>query len=106
MISTKMVQRASYLAKLSTEEYKLLTRKWNGVEGLPSVLRRRYNVDQIPVRGLVRSKFWFSFKVMAINIKRVLKKASIGAKNIFESAKIIFYMEFKTSVSNSAVTAA
>lgn len=97
MISTKMVQRASYLAKLSTEEYKLLTRKRNGIEGLPSVLRRRYHVDQMPVRGLVRSKFWFAFKVMAINMKRVLKKASAQVKNVFETVKKIYYPVFKTS---------
>lgn len=80
MISTKMVRRASYLAKLFTEEYKLLTRKRNGVEGHPSVLRRRYHVDQMPVRGLVCSKFWFSFKIMEINEKKVLKKTSTQTK--------------------------
>ena len=105
MISTKMVQRASYLAKLSTEEYKLLTRKRNGVEGLPSVLRRRYHVDQMPVRGLVRSKFWFSFKIMAINVKRVLKKASAQAKTIFESVKKMICQKFKSECSNLAANA-
>jgi len=76
MISEKMVQRASYLKKLSTEEYRSLSQKRNGVEGIPSVLRRRYHVDHIPVRGLVRTKIWFGFKIMAINAKRVLKRAS------------------------------
>lgn len=75
MISEKMVQRAIYLMKLSTEEYRALANKRNGVEGLPSVLRRRYHVDRIPVRGLMRSKIWFSFKIAAINVKRVLKRA-------------------------------
>lgn len=74
MISEKMVQRATYLMKLSTEEYRVLAKKRNGVEGLPSVLRRRYRIDCIPVRGLMRSKIWFSFKIGAINVKRVLKK--------------------------------
>ena len=77
MITEKMVQRASYLQKLSSEEYRSLSKKRNGVEGLPSVLRRRYHVDNMPVRGLVRSKIWFSFKIGAINVKRVLKRVPI-----------------------------
>ena len=74
-ISAKTVARAQYLRKLSTEEYKKLTRMRNAVEGIPSVLRRRYHVDQIPVRGFVRSKTWFTLKIGAINVKRVLVKA-------------------------------
>lgn len=76
MVSEKMVQRASYLKKISTDEYRDLSKKRNGVEGMPSVLRRRYHVDRIPVRGLVRSKIWFGFKIGAINAKRVLKGAA------------------------------
>jgi len=77
LITEKMIQRASYLQKLSSEEYRTLSKKRNGVEGLPSVLRRRYHVDNMPVRGLVRSKIWFSFKIGAINVKRVLKRVPI-----------------------------
>ncbi len=73
LITAKTIQRASYLKRLSAEEYTSLQKKRNGVEGLPSVLRRRYHVDTMPVRGLVRSKIWFSFKIGAINVKRVLK---------------------------------
>lgn len=73
LITAKTIQRASYLKKLSIGEYTSLQKKRNGVEGLPSVLRRRYHVDTMPVRGLVRSKIWFSFKIGAINVKRVLK---------------------------------
>ena len=74
-ITPKTVARAQYLKKLSTEEYKKLTRMRNAVEGIPSVLRRRYHVDQMPVRGFVRSKTWFTLKIGAINVKRVLVKA-------------------------------
>ncbi len=81
-ISKKMVQRAQYLIKLSSEEYRSLSNKRNGVEGIPSVLRRKYDVDQIPVRGLVRSKIWFSFKIGAINVNRVLKKALSSKKTL------------------------
>lgn len=39
LISAKTIQRASYLKKLSAEEYTVLQKKRNGVEGIPSVLR-------------------------------------------------------------------
>ncbi len=48
IITEKMVQRASYLKKMSIEEYRSLSKKRNAVEGIPSVLRRRYHVDSIP----------------------------------------------------------
>jgi len=66
------IRRASYERKLSTDEYKEHARTRNGVEGVPSVLRRRYHVDEMPVRGLLRSKMWFGFKIGAINAKRFI----------------------------------
>jgi len=66
------INRAAYGERLKTEEYKEHARKRNGVEGIPSILRRRYRVDEMPVRGLVRSKMWFGFKIGAINVKRVI----------------------------------
>ena len=88
MISAKMVQRANYLKTLSTQEYKRLSRKRNGVEALPSLLRRKYGVDHMPVRGFVRSKIWFGFKVWAINAKRVL--AAAKREGCFSNAYILF----------------
>ena len=73
MVSSKMIERARYLKKISSEEYLKLTRKRNGVEGIPSVLRRKYDVDNIPVRGLLRSKTFFLFKVGAYNIRKLIK---------------------------------
>ena len=77
VVSTKMVSRAEYIKGLSSEEYKTLTRQRNGVEGIPSVLRRKYNVDNIPARGLLRSKTFFLFKIGAYNIKKLLKHLPI-----------------------------
>ncbi len=87
MISTKMVQRAEYINKLSTEQYRELSRKRNGVEGLPSILRRKYNVDHMPVRGYLRSKMWFSFKIGAINAKRLLKRVVCFSQSLLLSEK-------------------
>lgn len=72
-VSAKMVERARYLDKLSTDEYKQLTRKRNAIEGIPSVLRRRYHVDNIPVFGYLRSRQFFLFKVGAYNFNKLLK---------------------------------
>jgi hypothetical protein len=74
-LSQSTIDRAEYAEKLSTEEYKAYARIRNGVEGVPSVLRRRYGADDIPVRGLLRSKLWFGFKIGAINVKRVIAAA-------------------------------
>lgn len=75
-ISGKTIRRAEYLEKLSEPEYKALTRLRNAVEAIPSVLRRKYRVDEMPVRGYVRSKLWFFIKVGAMNAKRVLSWAT------------------------------
>lgn len=71
-ITVSTIKRAEYAQQLTTEEYKAYARTRNGVEGVPSILRRRYGVDYMPVRGLVRSKMWFGFKIGAINIKRLI----------------------------------
>lgn len=54
MISPKMIHRANQLQHMKSEEFLRLTYFRNGVEGIPSVLRRAYNVDRIPFRGRVR----------------------------------------------------
>ena len=77
-VSRKTVNRAQYSEKLSTDEYKELSRKRNGVEGLPSVLRRRYRVDEMPTRGLVRTKHRIGLKIGAINVKRVIAALSVS----------------------------
>jgi len=78
-LSQSTIDRAEYAEKLSTDAYKACARIRNGVEGVPSVLRRKYGVDDMPVRGLLRSKLWFGFKIGAINVKRVIAAALISA---------------------------
>jgi hypothetical protein len=77
-VSGKTIQRAAYLRKLSTKEYQVIANKRNGVEGIPSVLRRRYGVDHMPVRGLLCSKCWFNLKIGAVNVMRVLAAALLS----------------------------
>jgi hypothetical protein len=77
-VSGRAIQRANYLKKLSAKEYQVISNKRNGVEAIPSVLRRRYGVDHMPVRGLLRSKCWFNLKIGAINAMRVMAAASLS----------------------------
>ncbi len=58
---------------MKTDEYIKLTNQRAGIEGVPSVFRRKYNVDHMPIRGLVRSKFWFGLKIAASNVKKLFK---------------------------------
>jgi len=72
-VSQNMADRAAYLKKLSTEEYKQYTHLRNAVEGIPSVMRRRYHVDDLPVFGLIRTRMAFALKVGAYNFKKLMK---------------------------------
>jgi hypothetical protein len=62
---------------MDTKEYIELANQRAGIEGLPSVFRRIYNVDSMPVRGELRSKIWFGFKVLASNVKKLIKSPGI-----------------------------
>ena len=72
-VSETKLHRCQLIAKMGTSEYKELAKKRAGIEGLPSVLRRRYKIDHLPVRGEVRVKVWLGFKISAINCKRLIK---------------------------------
>jgi hypothetical protein len=72
-VSETKLHRERLITKMGTTEYKEIASKRAGVEGIPSVLRRKYGVDHLPVRGKVRSKVWLGFKISAINCKRLIK---------------------------------
>lgn len=72
MINHKQIERAKYVKKMGSEQYQKLFKKRNGVEAIPSLLRRKYKVDKIPVMGRVRKKLWFGLKIIAINAKRAI----------------------------------
>ena len=71
--SDKDYQIALLREKMETEEYQKLANKRAGIEGIPSTFRRKYNIDDLPVRGKVRVKMWLGFKIMAYNFKKLLK---------------------------------
>lgn len=72
-VSEKTLQRSRLITRMGTSEYQQLARKRAGIEAIPSILRRRYKIDHLPVRGEVRSKVWLGFKISAINCKRLIK---------------------------------
>ena len=72
-VSEKTLHRSLLITKMGTSEYQELAKKRAGIEGIPSVLRRRYKIDHLPVRGEVRVKVWLGFKLSAINCKRLIK---------------------------------
>ena len=72
-VSEKTLHRSQLITKMGTLEYQELAKKRAGVEAIPSILRRRYKIDHLPVRGEVRSKVWLGFKISAINCKRLMK---------------------------------
>lgn len=69
----KMIQRAKQAQDMEDESFLEHTHFRNGVEGIPSVFRRKYDVDHIPARGRLRLKQFLDFKVGAFNIKRAEK---------------------------------
>lgn len=72
-VSEKTLHRSRLITKMGTSEYQELARKRAGIEGVPSALRRRYKIDHLPVKGLIRSKVYLGFKISAINCKRLIK---------------------------------
>ena len=53
------------------EKYKELSRIRNGVETIPSILWRKYQIDHMPVRGLLPTKLRFGIKLAALNFKKL-----------------------------------
>lgn len=71
-ISHKAVDRGKQLQFMKTEEFQKYAYFRNGVEAIPSLLRRRYHVDKIPVHGKKRTRFHFGFKIAALNFQKLL----------------------------------
>ncbi len=92
-ITGNKIKRARYLKKMSEDEYKKFANMRNAVEAIPSLMRRKYRVDEMPVRGYLRSKCWFFLKVGAINVKRMLAYASLNAFCTF-LYKLFYHFQF------------
>ena len=76
-ISTKEINIAKQRENRKNEEYVKISNRRAGIEGIPSLLRRKYRIDERPVKGLLRLKNEFSTAIIAINIKRASKIAQV-----------------------------
>lgn len=72
-ITPKQVRRAKQARGLSTEEGKKSAHQRNGVEGVMSVMRRKYGVDHIPVFGLLQSAVWIWTSLLSYNLVKYQK---------------------------------
>ena len=57
---------------MKTEEFSQYARLRNGVEAIPSLLRRKYHVDKIPTHGKNRTRLHFGFKIAALDFQKLL----------------------------------
>ena len=58
---------------MDAETRTFLGRVRNGVETVPSIIRNKYLVDKMPVRGKLKTKQFFGFKVAALNFSKLLR---------------------------------
>ena len=70
-VSQKQSERAKVQRKMASPLFKIMGRIRNGVETIPSMLRRRYDIDDMPVRGIIRMKHMFGFKIGALNFRKL-----------------------------------
>lgn len=73
LTSSKTVERAKQLQTMDTEEFREFAKSRKGVESLPSTLRRKYDVDKMPIRGRLRTKLYFGFKIAVLNFRNLCK---------------------------------
>lgn len=71
-VSWKAVGRAKQLQYMKSGDFSRYARFRNGVEAIPSLLRRRYAVDKIPAHGQNRTGLHFGFKIAALNFQKLL----------------------------------
>ena len=83
LITRKSLLRLMLEQRLSDKTYDLYRRLRNGVETIPSNLRRNYHLEKLP-RGKQRGKFFFGGKIAALNFRKFFnykKGLSNYAKN-------------------------
>jgi hypothetical protein len=84
-VSSKTSERAKAQREVKTDDYRKLLNFRNGVESIPSVLRRKYRVDEMPIRGKSRTKLFFGFKIIATNFCKLVKYL-YDSPNIIQNA--------------------
>ncbi len=70
VLSLSSINRAKTQRMMSGEEGADYARLRNGVETLPSSLRRNSRTDKLP-RGRLRGELFFGFKIAALNFRKL-----------------------------------
>ena len=52
------LQSDTFRSSMNSDRHKELSNFRAGIEGVVSALRRKFGVDDLPVRGFLRSKIW------------------------------------------------
>ena len=77
VVTVKVAMRTAFHAKqqrfLKTDEFKELARFRNGIETVSAALRSRHHVDKIPVRGYIKTKLFFGFKIAGMNARKLIR---------------------------------
>lgn len=74
LLSAKAKRRAEQYHEIKhSAVYKIIGRIRNRVETTPSRIRNKYLCDKMPVRGKLRTKQFFGFKVMAANAAKLMR---------------------------------
>ena len=85
-LSAKTVERAKLQRLMKSEEFKQYGRIRNGVEAIPSILRRKFNVDRIPSRGKIRSGLFLGTKIAALNFGKLFRYLNSPPKGMENAA--------------------
>ena len=94
--SIGQIEFAKLRKNRNTEEYKKISRLRSGIEGIPSVLRRKYRIDDRKTKGVVCLKIKLSSAIISINIKRMVKymaKVLCDKMNLKLKQKFYFFLE-------------
>ena len=75
---------------METDAFKMLARIRNGAETVMSVLRRVYHVDTMPVRGLLRGRLFFGFKIGTLQASGL---APVGLQAWLNCKKLFAFMQ-------------
>lgn len=104
-VSRKKINRARMQRDLQSDRLKKLTRFRNGVEAVPSQLRRKQKIDSIPVMGRVRKKIWYLMDLMAINVRRIIRfekqRSENGPKLCFSRFSVSALVNLLLQITNN-----
>ena len=87
LVTKKSLVRLTLEKRMSSEKYNLYRRIRNGVETIPSILRRNYHLEKLP-RGKQRGRFFFGSKIAALNFRKLFHYVK-GSSNYAENPLLV-----------------